>query len=40
VLLVDDVMTSGASLKEATKVLLAHGAQSVNVMVFARTPLH
>jgi ComF family protein len=40
VLLVDDVMTSGASLKEATNVLLANGAQSVNLMVFARTPLH
>ena len=37
-LLVDDVMTSGASLNLAAQVLLAAGAASVSALVFARTP--
>lgn len=36
VLLVDDVLTSGATLEGCTKVLLKAGAQSVDVLVFAR----
>ena len=37
VLLVDDVMTSGASLNTAAQVLKQAGAQSVKGVVFART---
>ena len=36
--LIDDVMTSGASAAEATRVLLAGGASEVHVWVLARTP--
>jgi len=36
VLLVDDVFTSGATLSECAKVLLAAGARSVDVLVLAR----
>jgi len=36
VLLVDDVMTSGATVAACTKVLLENGAQSVDVAVLAR----
>jgi len=36
VLLVDDVMTSGATLAAATRALLKGGAKEVNVLVFAR----
>lgn len=36
VLLVDDVMTSGATLSAATEVLMAAGAAEVSVIVFAR----
>ena len=36
-LLVDDVMTSGASLHTAASVLLEAGAQQVNALVLART---
>jgi competence protein ComFC len=36
ILLVDDVMTTGATIKEASKVLLAHGYR-VTVFVIART---
>ena len=39
VLLVDDVMTSGASLQAATLALLEGGADRVSVAVLARTPL-
>lgn len=38
VVLVDDVMTTGATLQAAAEVLLAHGARSVSSVVFARTP--
>ena len=37
-LLVDDVMTSGASLYSAALVLLQAGAAEVSALVFARTP--
>jgi len=37
VLLVDDVMTTGASLRSATKTLLAAGPASVSILVLART---
>ncbi|MFD0882005.1 ComF family protein [Variovorax dokdonensis] len=39
VLLVDDVMTSGASLHAAALTLRAAGAESVSALVFARTEL-
>lgn len=38
VLLIDDVMTSGATLRQATELLLDDGAACVDVAVFARTP--
>lgn len=38
VTLVDDVMTSGATLAEASRVLLQAGATEVHVWVLARTP--
>jgi ComF family protein len=38
VALVDDVMTSGATAAEATRVLLAAGASEVQIWVVARTP--
>jgi predicted amidophosphoribosyltransferase len=37
--LVDDVMTTGATLAEATHALLRGGAASVQCWVVARTPL-
>jgi predicted amidophosphoribosyltransferase len=36
--LIDDVMTSGATAAEATRVLLQAGARTVQVWVVARTP--
>ncbi len=38
VALIDDVMTSGATATEATRVLLAGGAAEVAIWVVARTP--
>ena len=38
VLLVDDVMTTGATLEVATRCALRAGAVRVDVVVFARTP--
>ena len=38
VLLVDDVITTGATVSTAAKVLLAHGALSVKLLCCARTP--
>jgi ComF family protein len=38
VALIDDVMTSGATLREATTTLLRAGAKRVDVWVLARTP--
>ena len=40
ILLVDDVVTTGATLKEATKTLLEAGAARVAVAVVARTAIH
>ena len=37
-LLVDDVMTTGATLSEAATTLLNAGARSVSAVVLARTP--
>jgi predicted amidophosphoribosyltransferase len=39
ILLIDDVMTSGASLNEAAQVLKQAGAAHVSALVFARTPV-
>ncbi|MEM9716910.1 MAG: ComF family protein [Pseudomonadota bacterium] len=36
VILVDDVMTSGATLRSATEVLQAHGVKAISISVFAR----
>jgi predicted amidophosphoribosyltransferase len=36
ILLVDDVYTSGATVKAATRALLRAGAASVDVLTFAR----
>ena len=38
ILLVDDVMTTGATLQSAASLLLAAGAAQVSALVFARTP--
>ena len=40
VTLVDDVMTTGATVAEAARVLLQAGASEVSVWVVARTPRH
>jgi predicted amidophosphoribosyltransferase len=39
-LLLDDVSTTGTTLEKATAALLAAGAENVDVLVAARTPLH
>ena len=39
ILLLDDVMTSGATLHEAARTLRRAGAANVSAIVFARTPL-
>lgn len=39
VLLIDDVLTTGATANEAAKILKRHGASSVIVACIARTPL-
>ena len=38
VLLVDDVLTTGATIDAASRALLRAGAEAVNVLVFARVP--
>ena len=38
IILMDDVMTTGCTLREAAKVLLAAGAASICVLIAARTP--
>jgi len=38
--LVDDVMTTGATLRAAAQLLRDHGARCVSGVVFARTPSH
>ena len=40
VLLVDDVMTTGATVSACTRVLLDAGAESVKIAVIARAPRH
>ncbi|MBS1158286.1 MAG: ComF family protein [Proteobacteria bacterium] len=40
ILLIDDVMTSGATLNEATRILMLHGARRVDVAVAARALKH
>ena len=38
VLLVDDILTTGATCSEASRILKLHGVQEVTVLVVARTP--
>jgi len=38
VLVVDDVMTSGSTMDEVARVLIAAGAARVHALVVARTP--
>ena len=39
VLLVDDVITTGATVRECSKMLMKAGAQEVTVLALARAPL-
>ncbi|MFL1780934.1 ComF family C-terminal domain protein [Candidatus Hepatincolaceae symbiont of Richtersius coronifer] len=36
ILLIDDIITTGATIHECSKVLKKHGAKSVHVLVIAR----
>lgn len=38
IILIDDVITTGSTIREATKVLLRAGARRVSVLVVAKTP--
>ncbi len=38
VVLLDDVMTTGATMREASRVLLSRGAAEVRLVILARTP--
>ncbi len=40
VLLIDDVMTTGATLREASRIIKLHGAASIDVAVLARAYKH
>lgn len=40
VLLIDDVMTTGATLREAARVIKLHGAARIDVAVVARAYKH
>ena len=40
VLLIDDVMTTGATLREASRILKLHGASYIDVAVLARAYKH
>jgi predicted amidophosphoribosyltransferase len=40
ILIIDDVLTTGASVNSLSKTLLDSGAQSVNVLTFARVIIH
>jgi predicted amidophosphoribosyltransferase len=40
ILLIDDVMTTGATLREAARVVKLHGAAQIDVAVVARALKH